>query len=349
MRIRSSDTAGPAVSDLRDCRALLRGGSRSFFAASLLLPREVRNPASALYAFCRLADDAVDIDARKDAIAHLRERLRLAYDGRPLATPVDRAFANVVACHEISPALPEALLEGLEWDASGVRYETLADLEEYAARVAGAVGCMMAILMGKRQPDVLARACDLGVAMQLTNIARDVGEDGRNGRLYLPQLWLRQAGIEPERWLARPGFSEPLGAVVQRVLAAADTLYARAAGGIAQLPPACRPGIHAARLIYADIGREIRRNGYDSVTSRAAVPAWRKGQLLGRALVASGLPEPPEPAGPLDATRFLVTAAGVTANIRAAAETGRAPRWSISHRVVWLLELFERLERGQQA
>ncbi len=86
---------------------------------------------------------------------------------------------------------------------------------------------MMSILMGARTPRILARACDLGVAMQLTNIARDVGEDARAGRLYLPLQWLRSAGIDPEAWLARPVFSAALGAVVQRLLDAADGLYAR--------------------------------------------------------------------------------------------------------------------------
>ena len=84
-------------------------------------------------------------------------------------------------------ALPEALIDGLEWDVAGVRCEDLADVQAYAARVAGSVGAMMTVLMGVREHDVLARACELGVAMQLTNIARDVGEDARNGRLYLPR------------------------------------------------------------------------------------------------------------------------------------------------------------------
>lgn len=345
MRIYSPDPPLSAASDLRACRALLRGGSRSFFAASLLLPKEVRDPASALYAFCRLADDAVDIDARRDTLASLRERLRLAYAGRPLPTPIDRAFAQAVAHHDIPSALPEALLEGLAWDAAGTRYETLADLEAYAARVAGAVGAMMTVLMGRRKADVLARACDLGVAMQLTNIARDVGEDARNGRIYLPLAWLREAGIAPEPWLARPVFSAALGSVVARLLDAADVLYTRAAAGIDQLPLACRPGIHAARLLYAEIGREVASNGWDSVSRRAVVPGWRKARILAGALAASCLRRREETAAPLDATQFLVRA---TAGSRSGPEPMPAPR-GISHKVVWVLELFERLERRESA
>jgi phytoene synthase len=162
--------AGPA--DLAACRALLRGGSRSFFAASLLLPQRVRGPACSLYAFCRLADDAIDLeDGRMDALARLHARLDRAYAGQPLPTPVDRAFADVIARYAIPRALPEALFEGFAWDAEGRRYEDLPALQAYAVRVAGTVGAMMAVLMGVREPGPVARACDLGVAMQLSNIA----------------------------------------------------------------------------------------------------------------------------------------------------------------------------------
>jgi phytoene synthase len=330
--------------DLAACRALLRHGSRSFFVASLLLPRNVREPASVLYAFCRLADDAVDIEARKDALAHLRERLRLAYLGRPLSSPIDRALAQVVEQHDIPSALPEALLQGLEWDATGVRYETLGHLEAYAARVAGSVGAMMAILMQRRQPEALARACDLGVAMQLTNIARDVGEDARMGRLYLPGQWMREAGLDPDQWLARPRFDAALAGVVDRLLVAADGLYDRARSGVDQLPLSCRPGIHAARLIYSEIGREVARQGFDSMSRRAVVPGSRKAALLAGALAASCRPRSADPAAPLASTRFLVAAA-----VRPPMTLAPVPRWRLTRRMVWLLELFERLERREQA
>ncbi|CAA9282077.1 MAG: Phytoene synthase [uncultured Acetobacteraceae bacterium] len=336
--------------DLAACRALLRGGSRSFHAASLLLPRRVRAPASALYAFCRLADDAVDLGGgRTAAVARLRERLARAYEGRPLPIPADRAFAVVVARHGIPRALPEALLEGLAWDAEGGRrYEDLAALETYAARVAGSVGCMMAVLMGVRDRAALARACDLGVAMQLTNIARDVGEDARAGRLYLPLRWLREAGVASDEWLARPVFDPAVAGVVRRLLLAADELYRRAEAGIATLPAGCRPGIRAAGLLYAGIGREVESRGFDSVTGRARVPASRKAVLLLRAaLPGPGRAPPAAPARaapPLAATRFLVEAVA-----DAAAPLGPAVAipagWGLEARAVWVIDLFARLER----
>lgn len=342
MRPSSPDRA----SDLAECRVLLRGGSRTFFAASLLLPRSMREPASALYAFCRLADDAVDLgDGGAQALDPLRERLARVYEGRPMPIAADRALAEVVGRYAIPRALPEALLEGFEWDAAGRRYDDLPDLLDYAARVAGTVGAMMSVLMGGRAPAVVARACDLGVAMQLTNIARDVGEDARAGRLYLPLAWMREAGIDPDRWLAAPVFTAPLGSVVQRLLRTADELYARASAGIARLPLACRPGMHAARIVYAEIGREVERQGLDSVSSRAIVSGRRKMWLAGRAVIEAGRIAPRMTDGPLESTRFLVDAVAATPM------PDESSRRSVGDHVVWLIDLFtrlEQLERGRR-
>jgi phytoene synthase len=331
--------------DLAACRAALRHGSKTFLAAAMLLPRGVHEPASALYAFCRLADDAVDAQgacgkSSRDAVARLRERLRLAYAGTPQDDAADRALAVVVARHHIPAALFDALLEGFEWDLQGRRYDTLADLNDYAARVAGTVGAMMALLMGVRSDEGLARACDLGVAMQLSNIARDVGEDARMGRLYLPRAWMVDAGLDPDAWLAHPVFSPALGRVVQRVLEAADVLYGRVDAGVARLPLACRPGINAARFMYAAIGHEVARRGLDSVSARARVPGARKAWLLLRAVAQLAPPAAASPPPPLSANRFLVEAA-----VAAAPRIDASVRRGVGERVVWTVELFARLEQ----
>jgi 15-cis-phytoene synthase len=341
---RLPDAGAGAAADLAACRAALRNGSKTFLAASFLLPRRVHEPASALYAFCRLADDAVDAQdgSRHDAVARLRERLRQAYAGTPQNAPADRALASVVARYAIPQALFDALLEGFEWDLQGRRYDTLEALHDYAARVAGAVGAMMALLMGVRSPEGQARACDLGVAMQLSNIARDVGEDARMGRLYLPREWMIDAGLDPDAWLAQPVFSPALGAVVQRLLDAAEALYQRVDAGVARLPLACRPGINAARFLYAGIGHEVARRGLNSVDQRARVPASRKARLLLRALTQLTPAPAPQPLPPLAANRFLVDAAVAATPI--AAPPG-ARRRSVAERVVWTFELFARLEQ----
>jgi phytoene synthase len=323
--------------DLAACRAQLCHGSRSFYAASLLLPARVRDPATALYAFCRQADDAVDLGADpRAALVELSARLDAAYAGNPVAAPADRAFAATVAAFGIPKTLPAALIEGLTWDAEGRRYESLEALLDYAARVAGAVGVMMALIMGVRGSAALARAADLGAAMQLTNIARDVGEDARAGRLFLPLDWLAEAGIAPEGFLADPRATPEVRGLVRRLLAEADTLYARAAAGIALLPWECRTGIGAAHRIYAAIGKKIAEAGYDSISVRARVGGAEKLALALRAGVgAVAAMESVKHLAALPANAFLVEAAAYDAP----AEPGGVAK---------LLLLFERLERSQR-
>ncbi|QGX97745.1 phytoene/squalene synthase family protein [Roseovarius faecimaris] len=310
--------------DMAHCVEAIRHGSRSFHAASKLLPRSLRDPALALYAFCRLADDAVDLQAAKaEAVLTLHERLDLAYRGAPRNAPADRAFAAIIEDFEMPRALPQALLEGLAWDAMERRYETLSDLRDYSARVASAVGAMMCVLMRVRDRDALARACDLGVAMQLTNIARDVGEDAREGRLYLPTQWMDEAGLPPERFLADPRHSAVTRRLIRRLLQEAEALYIRSEAGIGALPVACRPGIFAARFIYAGIGGQVRRLGYNAIDHRARTQDSQKlGWLLHATFRAAGTVVMPRSsvihARCLPETAFLVEAAAD----RSAPDTG---------------------------
>ena len=349
MQPRSPETIDPA--DLAACRERLRVGSKSFTAAARLLPAAVRDAATVLYAFCRDADDAVDLHrGGDDACARLRARLDAIYAGNPQADAIDRALAAVVARHAMPRALLEALIEGLEWDAQGRRYATLAELQAYAARVAGTVGAMMAVLMGVRSPAALARACELGVAMQLTNIARDVGEDARAGRLYLPLAWMRAAGIDPDRWMEQPRITDRLRRVVQELLYVAEGLYVGVESGLAELPPACRPGIRAARAIYAEIGNEVARAGYDSVSRRAVVPTSRKAWLLLKAFTPTRAQPVRGADATLAATRFLVDAV-VTAPHPTGVRWGTAPAfpwWDFKAQALWLLELFARMERRER-
>lgn len=334
--------ASVAPLDLQACMATMAGGSKTFFAASRVLPGRIRAPAAALYAFCRVADDAIDdTDDKPAALADLQRRLDAVYAGRPRALVADRALAYVVQDAAIPRLLLDALLQGFEWDAEGRRYDRIEDLHNYAARVAGTVGAMMALVMRTRSPEALARACELGVAMQLTNIARDVGEDARHGRLYLPLQWLREAGVDPDAWLAQPVFCPGVAAVVQRLLQAADALYERAECGVAALPRDCRPAIQAARLVYAEIGRAVQAAGFDSVTRRAVVGPRRKLTLMARASAAWLTPpgDALRSAAPLPAIRFLVDAAALP----------DAPPSGLYGRTVRILDLLERVELRQRA
>jgi phytoene synthase len=302
-------------SDLSHCREAIRTGSLSFHAASKLLPQSVRDPALALYAFCRLADDEVDEgDHKARAVLRLQDRLDRAYAGRPLNAPEDRAFTAIIETFEMPRVLPDALLEGLAWDAQERQYRTLSDVRAYSARVAAAVGAMMCVLMRVRDADVLSRACDLGVAMQLTNIARDIGEDARMGRIYLPLDWLDEVGLREDELLSATTADPRLRTLTRRLLAEARRLYLRSEAGIKGLPSGARPGIFAARHIYAAIGGAIAKGGYDSVSQRARTTKARKLTLIGLSAARAGgtLMMPRSPilyARPLDEVRFLVDAA----------------------------------------
>lgn len=267
--------------DLDQCHALLRRGSATFHAASRALPARLSDPVAAFYAFCRVSDDLIDEGgAPRAALVTLRARLDGIYAGRPEPSPVDRALAWAVAHHTLPRTPIDALLEGYAWDAEGRRYTTLSELLSYCARVASSVGVAMTRLMGVDDERVLARAIDLGAALQLVNVARDVGEDARRGRLYLPSGWLEREGLDVERFLAAPTPHATIRLATLRLLDHADVLGARAQAGIPYLPRDVRLAVRAAGRLYLDIGRIVRDRGGDGVTARASTGAARKAVLI---------------------------------------------------------------------
>lgn len=335
-----------SAADRAACREMILHGSKSFYSASLLLPAAVREGAYAIYGFCRLSDDEIDLAdsaeglARLARVKRLEERLNAAYAGTPHNHFVDRCLADTVAETALPIEAPLALLEGLRWDAEGRCYENLEALSAYGIRVAGSVGVMMAALMGVRREDLLARACDLGVAMQYTNICRDIGEDARSGRFYLPLDWAEAAGLDVEAFLENPEATPTVRALTRRLLREADRLYGRADGGIAGLPLACRPAIFAARYLYAEIGREVARRDYDSVSSRAVVSKPRKIALLGHAGVSALTALRAAPAKSMETAEALVAAV-------AHPEPGAGD--TADGDFIRVIELFERLERRGKA
>lgn len=270
-----------SAADFAACRDALARGSKSFHAAWRLLPRRLRDPIASFYAFCRVTDDAVDESADPaGALARCLARTDAIFAGRPESDPVDRAFADTVATHALPRAPIDALLDGYRWDVERRAPRTRSELVGYAVRVAASVGVVSTYLMGPRDRATLARAAELGVAMQLTNVARDVGEDARHGRVYLPSVWLEEEHV-PDL-VAHPRSSAALGRVVRRLLDEADTLYARAEPGILRLPSDCRLAIAAASRLYREIGQIVRENGYDAVSGRASTTPLRKALVLAR-------------------------------------------------------------------
>ncbi|MEM8563222.1 MAG: phytoene/squalene synthase family protein [Pseudomonadota bacterium] len=326
--------------DMSACRRALKHGSRSFRLASLILPQPFRDAATSLYAFCRQADDGVDESSDPlVALAAFAERVDAIYEDRPSDNPADRALHQVVDQFAIPRELLDALLEGFAWDCQGRQYNDFAELTAYAARVAGTVGVMMALLMGVRRPEALARAADLGVAMQLSNIARDVGEDAARGRIYLPTDWLQEAGIDRDRLLVEPAFSPALAQVVKQLLAQAETLYQRADAGIRSLPKRCRPCIYSARLLYSEIGNEVVRRNYDSVSQRAVVGRLQKLRVLSHLRRVNHLDDSQMEMPPLPEVAFLINAVPACPTTLV-----RSPKQPA---VEWVLDLFADLEQRE--
>lgn len=297
--------AGPAVSFDEDaiarCSRTIREHSKSFALASRLLPARARDEAVVLYAWCRYADDAVDEvppGEQPAALARLDEELDRVYGGEAMADPVLAAFAVLVRRRGIPEVYPRELVAGMRMDVEGARYGDSTTLRRYCYRVASTVGLMMCHVMGLRvgtHPAAVQQAAHLGVAMQITNICRDVAEDWGRGRRYLPADRLPAAAqVEPVGVdEALPGsLVAPFSAAVERLLGEADRHYAAGDAGLWALPWRSALAVAAARHIYRDIGRVIAARGFDVSAGRAWTSTARKLWLVGRALaqVAASAP-----------------------------------------------------------
>jgi phytoene synthase len=284
-------TVEPADRAVEQCLATLAHHAKSFHFASHVLPARCRADAAVLYAWCRFADDAIDLAPPAEQhgnLARLVRELDSVYAGEPQTDPVLGAFQQIVRVHRIPREYPVELLAGMAMDLDKDRYASLDELLHYAFRVAGTVGLMMAHVLGVSEPAAMRHATHLGMAMQLTNICRDVAEDWERGRLYLPLDWLAEAGA--------PGLDRQLGGVlpatarrpvikvVKRLLAQADAYYQSGDRGLAALSPRCALGVRTARLVYAEIGAQLALQGYDPLVGRAVVPFPRKLALLAQAV-----------------------------------------------------------------
>lgn len=294
---------------------MIRAGSKSFSLAARLFDARTRESAELLYAWCRYCDDQIDGEAlgfrpaagsagvRRARVADLVEATRACLRGVPSREPVFEALRRVAARHAIPERYPLELLEGFAMDADGRRYASAEDLFLYCYHVAGVVGLMMAHLMGLRGPEALQRAADLGLALQLTNIARDVMEDAAVGRVYLPLDWLAEAGVPPDA-VAEPRHRDAVAATVARLLAASEHFYASGDEGIRELPWRSAWAVAVARRVYSEIGRRVLRLGARAWDARVVVPRHRHlltlGAGLAQALHATGVrrrrPAPPRPA-----------------------------------------------------
>ena len=171
------------------------------------------------------------------------------------------------------------------------------------------------------------------------------------GRVYLPDTWLHEVGSSREMLLAKPTFSDAMGRLVDQLVCEAESLYVRAAAGVAELPPECRPAIHAARLMYAEIGREVLRRSGDSISQRAVVSARRKALLLAKALstsaIGSSTPQASWPVAP--AALFLLDAVAAHDAARGIVPDPVASESMLTRELVRLLGVLERIELQERA
>lgn len=247
-------------------------GSKSFAVASKLFDPQTRERAWLLYCWCRKCDDIADgqdhggtltkVDNPEERLAHLRTMTERALAGDATGDPAFDALALVVAECGIPHQWPRDLIQGFAMDADDFSPRTTDDLLTYCYHVAGVVGLMMAVVMGvdPRDDATLDRACDLGLAFQLANIARDIGEDADGGRCYIPATWLGKADIPPGEHM-KPHYRAALAGIGAQLASMAGAYETSARAGTPDLPFRSAWAVLAAAGIYGDIARSVAARG----------------------------------------------------------------------------------------
>ncbi|WP_296248067.1 phytoene/squalene synthase family protein [Pseudomonas sp. UBA4194] len=286
-------TATPEDSALIDhASQSIAVGSKSFAAASKLFDEPTRRSAVMLYAWCRHCDDVIDgQQAGHDAVpispaearvrlARLQVQTRAVYAGAVLTEPAFAALRQVVRKHHIPERHAQEHLDGFAMDVVERHYASVEDTLSYCYHVAGVVGLMMARVMGAQDERTLDRACDLGLAFQLSNIARDIVEDAKVGRCYLPAQWLAEMNIDPQH-LTDPIYRPALAVLAKRLVDMAEPYYRSAHAGLPALPWRSAWAVATAAAVYRQIGVQVVAAGPQAWDGRVSTS---KVQKLGAAL-----------------------------------------------------------------
>lgn len=276
---------------------IIQSGSKSFAAAAKLFPASERASAYLLYAWCRHCDDVVDgqeLGFRSStthnpirALEQLRIDTGRALSGADMRDPIFIALQRVCDKHQIPKTYPLALLDGFQMDVENRTYRTIDDTLTYSYHVAGVVGIMMSIIMGARDPAVLDRANDLGLAFQLSNIARDVIDDAVLGRVYLPSDWLVAQGVEPiPAAVQHPDNRARVADVARRLVAEAEKYYDSSKEGLPALKLRSAWAIATAHSVYRKIGRRVASQGVHAWDARISTS---KAEKLGSVAQGAGV------------------------------------------------------------
>lgn len=281
----------------RACEQITKSHSRTFMMASSLLPKAKRRGARALYAFCRVCDNLVDAPQGEGDPREALEQWRVQVLDVQSAgdDPVAVAWADTRTRYQIPWRYAEQLIAGVAQDLDKVRYQTFDELAEYCYGVASTVGLMAMHIIGFQDSRTIPYAVKLGVALQLTNVLRDVGEDWRNGRLYLPQEELAAFGLG-EQDIETAVVDDRWRGLMRFQLARTRQLYDEALPGVALLDPDGRFAITAAAQLYRSILDDIEANDFDVFRRRAHVTTWGKiAQLPGIWRLSHSIALEPEP------------------------------------------------------
>ncbi len=268
------------------CRELNRCNGTTYYAATFALPRAKRPHVHALYGFCRHADDIVDelgpvgADARARALADFGDRFFVDLERGDSDDPVLKAVVHTVRTFGIDPDAFRRFLRSMTMDLTIDRYESFADLVDYMDGSAAVIGEMMLPILEPTSPAAVVPARDLGLAFQLTNFLRDVGEDLDRGRVYIPQEDIRRFGADPHARAVTPDWQRLLAFEIERTRG----FYASADTGVAYLPPTSARCIRAARRMYSGILDRIEDAGGDVFSRRCRVPTSRKVLTVARAV-----------------------------------------------------------------
>lgn len=273
--VHTSSTVSP-----KQLATILANGSKSFALAGKFLGAREYVDAALLYAWCRQADDRIDDVAKNEvpnALRQLRCEVDELYDGQAHG-PLAEALQNLIVRRSIPRAYLHALVDGFAMDSEGTSYESLRDLDQYAYRVAGVVGLMMCHVLGLKNERSLVAAAQLGMAMQLTNIARDVAEDWQRGRQYLPRSLIRPEVLSLASTTHDPSHPsrKAVGLAVAVVLERAEDYYRRGLSGLRDLGWRNALAIGAAGRIYRAIGRRLAARGWTVFAGRIVVSLPRK-------------------------------------------------------------------------
>ncbi len=262
---------------LDHCQKMIEVGSKSFSFASKLFDKPAREAAFCLYGWCRFCDDEIDktTSHKKEKVERLEALTRSAYEKQENLPVEFKALSLIADQYKIPSYYPLELIEGMKMDVEATRYETFKDLDLYCYRVAGVVGLMMSHVMGVSEQEALKNASDLGSAMQLTNISRDIVEDFHLGRVYLPLQWLKEVEVAPEE-VGLPKHRQAVAYLVRRLLKQAQFYYDSGNRGLRYLSFRSALAVGVASCVYSAIGKKVMKRGERAWDTRTVVSPVEK-------------------------------------------------------------------------